>query len=234
MEQPNYYAVIPANVRYDKEITDKAKLLYGEIAALCNKNGVCTASNAYFASLYDVNTTTISTLINTLVKRGYLESEIIYKEGTKEIQNRYLKISKDPLLKNQKENNTSINNNIPPIIPLRGNAMKEKQSFSLHKQIENLDLAENLKQALIDFAEMRQKIKKPLTAKALDLVIKKLNVLASNDEEKIAILEQSTMNCWQGIFPLRQDCVLQRKKSREQEEIDAFMAKTAKEWGMEW
>lgn len=117
MEQPNYYAVIPANVRYDREITDKAKLLYGEIAALCNKNGVCTASNAYFASLYDVNATTISTLINTLVKRGYLESEIIYKEGTKEIQNRYLKISKDPLLKNQKENNTSINNIYPPISP---------------------------------------------------------------------------------------------------------------------
>lgn len=120
MEQPNYYAIIPANVRYDREITDKAKLLYGEIAALCNKNGVCTASNAYFASLYGVNATTISTLINSLVKRGYLESEIICKEGTKEIQNRYLKISKDPLLKNQKENNTS-NNNIPPIIPQGGN-----------------------------------------------------------------------------------------------------------------
>ena len=126
MENPSYYAVIPANVRYDREITDKAKLLYGEITALCNKNGVCTASNAYFANLYGVNATTISTLINTLVKRGYLESEIIYKEGTKEIQNRYLKISKDPLLKNQKENNTS-NNNIPPIIPPRGDTMKTDQ-----------------------------------------------------------------------------------------------------------
>lgn len=117
MENPSYYAVIPADVRYDKRITDKAKLLYGEIAALCNKNGVCTASNAYFASLYGVNVTTISTLINSLVKNGYLESEIIYKEGTKEIQNRYLKISKDPLLKNQKDNNTSNNNIYPPISP---------------------------------------------------------------------------------------------------------------------
>lgn len=117
-EKPNYYAVIPANVRYDKELKDKAKLLYGEIVALSDKHGYCYASNKYFANLYEVSTTTISTLIKNLVEKGYIESEIIYKEGTKEILNRYLKIFKDPYLKkfkypikeNLKDNNTSINN----------------------------------------------------------------------------------------------------------------------------
>ena len=117
-EKPNYYAIIPAEVRYDPELRDKAKLLYGEITALTNKNGYCYASNKYFAELYEVSITTISTLISELVDKGYLESELIYKEGTKEILNRYLKILKGGYLKNfkggikenLKDNNTSINN----------------------------------------------------------------------------------------------------------------------------
>lgn len=109
-ESPNYYAIIPANVRYDKNLKDKAKLLYGEISALSDKNGYCYATNKYFAELYNVSTTTISLLIKDLIDNEYIESEIIYKEGTKEILNRYLRIIKEGYLRKVKDNNTSINN----------------------------------------------------------------------------------------------------------------------------
>lgn len=109
-EKPNYFAVIPANVRYDKDLKDKAKLLYGEIAALSNQYGYCYASNKYFAELYNVTPTTISLLIKDLVDKGYIESEIVYKEGTKEILNRYLRIFKEGYLRNLKDNNININN----------------------------------------------------------------------------------------------------------------------------
>jgi len=69
---PNYYAVIPANVRYDEALKPNAKLLYGEITALCGREGFCWADNAYFAGLYNVDTNTVSRWISQLRERGYV------------------------------------------------------------------------------------------------------------------------------------------------------------------
>ena len=117
-EKKSYFAVIPANVRYDENLSPNAKLLYGEITALCNAEGYCWANNKYFAELYGVSVVSISKWINALVSRGYIESQIIYKEGTKEIDKRYITILYEPIkekfntpIKEKfKENNTSLNN----------------------------------------------------------------------------------------------------------------------------
>lgn len=80
-EQPSYYAVIPANVRYDETLTANAKLLYGEITALCQKEGYCWASNAYFAELYGVSNGTVSRWIGQLEAAGHISSEVIRDEN---------------------------------------------------------------------------------------------------------------------------------------------------------
>lgn len=67
-----YYAIIPANVRYDSELTDKAKLLYGEITCLSNKEGYCFATNKYFAKLYNCTNRAIQNAISKLQERGYI------------------------------------------------------------------------------------------------------------------------------------------------------------------
>ena len=103
-DKPNYYAVIPATVRYDKRLKDKAKLLYGEIAALTNKYGRCSASNKYFAELYEVDISTISRLIKNLCDYGYITTTLVYKENTKEIDKRYMQICIEGMCKKVKEN----------------------------------------------------------------------------------------------------------------------------------
>lgn len=70
--EPSYYAVIPANVRYCEALQPNAKLLYGEITALCNKEGYCWASNSYFAKLYGVDTRTIRRWLSTLRENGFI------------------------------------------------------------------------------------------------------------------------------------------------------------------
>lgn len=96
----SYYAIIPAEVRYDEELPPNAKLLYGEITSLCNEKGYCWATNQYFADLYKVSKITVSRWISTLYKKGYIAVETLYKEGTKEIIGRHLYIVNTPINKN--------------------------------------------------------------------------------------------------------------------------------------
>lgn len=74
--RPGYYAVIPADVRYDDQIPANAKLLYGEISALIGKDGFCFATNQYFSDLYQVREETVARLITKLEKAGYIVREL--------------------------------------------------------------------------------------------------------------------------------------------------------------
>lgn len=71
---------------------------------------------------------------------------------------------------------------------------------------------EELNQAFIDYVEMRKKIRKPMTARAITLAKNKLAKLAAipfsddiNKTQAIKILEQSTFNSWQGLFELKEE-----------------------------
>lgn len=93
MNNPSYYSIITADVRYDKNLTANEKLLYAEISSLINMNGECRAENSYFASLYDVHLKTISVWINKLIKHGYLSSRIEYINDSKIVDCRVLTLS---------------------------------------------------------------------------------------------------------------------------------------------
>lgn len=92
MDDPNYYAIIPAEVRYDKDLQPGAKLLYGEITALCNQKGFCWASNTYFSTLYQVSDRTIKNWIRRLNEEGYINIDFCYKTDTKMIESRCISI----------------------------------------------------------------------------------------------------------------------------------------------
>ncbi len=119
----NYYAIIPATVRYDKELKPAEKLLYGEITALANKFGYCYANNRYFADLYDVTIGTVSKWISHLQSLEYIII-VIERSEKNEVTSRKIYISDlpygekrqypycsknlYPMVKNDKDNN--INN----------------------------------------------------------------------------------------------------------------------------
>lgn len=121
MENKSYYAVIPATVRYDERLKLLSRMLYGEITALSNEKGYCWASNAYFANLYNSSIRTIKSCISELRECGYITLELKYKENSKEVDQRIIRISNNfhhpseeifttPGEENCTDNITSINN----------------------------------------------------------------------------------------------------------------------------
>jgi len=82
-EKPAFYAVIPASVRYNKNLTDREKLLYAEITVLANKYGYCFASNKYFAELYNVSTRSIIRSLKNLEKNKHIKIVVLKEEGNK-------------------------------------------------------------------------------------------------------------------------------------------------------
>lgn len=137
--RPGYYAVIPADVRYDDRIPANAKLLYGEISALIGADGFCFATNAYFMKIYGFSDPTITRLISLLVEHGYIKRELERDQSGQVVRRKlFLSVSvadvQPPIifdttphqnqgegtLKNDGDTNSSNTSNIPPISPPEG------------------------------------------------------------------------------------------------------------------
>lgn len=54
-----------------------------------------------------------------------------------------------------------------------------------------------------DFISMRKKIKKPLTGRAMELVLKKLDKFRQAGHDPTAVLQNSIINCWQDVYEPR-------------------------------
>lgn len=200
MENPAYYGILPASIRYDKNLKPMEKIMYSELTALSNKNGYCNATNSYFAELYEVSKNTVSLWISDLEKAGYIKTKLIYEPGTKNIKERRIYIANPitknddtyhekevdpitknddtPITKNREDNNTSINNTR---IILKEN---KKEKPELIDFITSQGISKEYEDKLLEFLEYRKKIKKPIkTVRAINCILNEFK----NTGEKHAI-----------------------------------------------
>ena len=97
-------------------------------------------------------------------------------------------------------------NNINALSPNNINALssdKRKTTKGFDAVVEEYTTNAELKAAIFDFIKFRKAIKAPLTDRALTLCLNKLDKLANNDLEKIAVLNQSIERGWRGLFEVK-------------------------------
>ena len=95
---PGYDAVIPARVLYDRELKDKAKLLYGVIRALASRDGYCWASNAYLCETLGISKSCLSDHLKALATRGHIYGEVITDADTKQVLERRIWVDRGKYL----------------------------------------------------------------------------------------------------------------------------------------
>lgn len=165
-----------------------------------------------FAYVNDENPTSDNFIINALFEqvKATLKRDLIKWEeqreqrslaGKNSAKSRLTKINErsNSLNETQRKSTVSVSVNVNDNV-----SDKEKVIKS------NLDLAYDA------FLEMRVKIKKPATKLALQMIKKKVMQIANDNEElAIKIINQSTLNCWSDVYPIK-DNNLQSKQITQQ------------------
>lgn len=192
----------------------------GSTRYILQKNVTCQTRLSYMSDTIEIRESTASVTCQTR-KPG---PEFLEPQGIQDpllinninIKNQELIINKEKE-KNKKEKEKQI--------PAReGSASADVYVLPVRKEkSEEENKPSPLDEAIQEFTQFRKKIKAPLTDRALQLLYKELDKLASSDEEKIKILEQSILHGWKGVFPLKQQDVFETKEARsrrEQEEAE--------------
>jgi len=123
---------MPNNILFDKELSDKQKLLYCYISSLCAEKWYCWASNKYIWQKLWVNETTISTHINILAKLWYIEIQQWSNQKRKCLlknQNEPFEKSKTEPFEKSKDNNIIYNNINKNILSKDNIIYKPKNNF---------------------------------------------------------------------------------------------------------
>ena len=137
---------IPRDLWLSKDLSLQEKVLLVEIDSLSKTERGCFASNEHFADFLGLSKERARKVIASLVSKGYVSSEMEYKDGTKELLRRWLKVTAPygtflpyPTGETDHESNTDIDNQkkeIPKGIskekPTRDEVMAYIQSKGYH------------------------------------------------------------------------------------------------------
>lgn len=191
---------IPKEIWLDSRLNALEKVILAEIDSLDKGDEGCWASNQYIAEFCQCSATKVSTAITKLIDLEYLYLQN-FDGRTRILKSRLSNFERQNFkncnadIKNLKDTNTS---NKQTTNTNKKERKKETYDSIISEYVTDSDVV----QAIYDFIKMRQMIKKPLTDRALHMVLKRLLGFSSDPQEQIQILENAINGCWQNIYAI--------------------------------
>ena len=115
-----YYCIIPKTILHHPKLKPNSKLIYAEIMATLQDDGVCTKRNIHFSKVLNISKDTASRSISELKTYGFIHVLIELEEGTEKFIKRYITPMQNFLWVNHDEDNPYPQNTIGVDNSIRG------------------------------------------------------------------------------------------------------------------
>jgi len=200
----------PREVWLDGRLTALEKIILLEVDSLDGPEG-CYASNEHLAEFCQCSKNKVVEAISKLKKLGYVSVESF--DGRKRTLRSNLHEPFDTPQNREAaypENGRQTTRKMGERILVENTKGKKKENTKER----NAETRESiigsytddpeLLEAIYAFIEMRKASKSAMTDHAVKLMLSKLDKLAADTPTKIAVLNQSTLNCWKGLYALKE------------------------------
>ena len=208
----NGYGTIPKSVMQDQDLSISAKALYSYFCSYTGSGDTCFPTRNKICFDLGIANNSLTKYLKELTTNGYLMVEQV-KENGRFSHNVYtLPDTKLPQTKNADTQNLVDGNlHTKKNSSKTNNSSKRNNSKSVGDILDEVGYGidysdiDELVKGIESFVEFRKGIKKPMTKYAIELMVKKLYAMTKGDIwSSVEILEQSIVNGWQGIFPLKE------------------------------
>ena len=205
-----FYTKINNDLLRNENLKANTKILLLVIMSYESKEGYSYPSHSRLIKETGLSKSTLIKCLKELEELGYIISEKSTGSNNKYFIDSSIKISSSKSNTSTKNDTGSSTKNDTGVVLnlVHKNKQENKQknnNSDLEVIVEAYTNNKELKETIIDFIEMRKSIKKKLTERALKTILNKLDKISLNDFEKIEILENSIVNCWQGVFEIKKE-----------------------------
>lgn len=245
------YGIVPKLLTQDRNICIGAKGLYSYFCSFTGGGDTCFPSRSKICFDLCISVDTFTRYLKQLVEHGYIKVEQVKENGrfshnvytlcdtispcTKisDTENTVYEIS--VYGKSDTNNNNINNNNInnkerkKERAPHRKNPTQKVTSLpdvtkkeTFNELIDNYTDNEQLRNELKEHLKTRKTKKATLTNHAIELSLKKLDSITTNDNEKILIVQNAIENGWTTFYPLRKIINNQTSTNYSSYDIDEY------------
>ena len=208
------FGTIPKSVMQSQEISIKAKAVYAYFCSFTGAGDSCFPSRNKICTDLEISKDSLTKYIRELREAGLLKIEQEKSDG-RFLRNVYTltdakntvsenTVSENSVSEKLATKNNSIKNNS---IKNNSNKKKERKTGGYDEILSSIS-DETLRELYLEYIKMRKLIKSPMTDRALQMLINKVEALETDIERQKKLLEVAIMNNWKSVYPLEKEkCV---------------------------